>query len=101
MDAWECGLSMFQTMEEVPPLFKEKWSRAMATIFRRIQVALKWFLISAQAFLREPRRGGKKGQSRGAVAARFDCWVRGDWGTLLAFFLVGHASCLLPTLAAS
>ena len=45
---------------------------------------LKWFLISAQVFLRVPKRGGKKSQGFGEIASRFDCFVRGDWGSLLA-----------------
>ena len=37
-----------------------------------------------QAFLREPRRGGKKSQSNSAVSARFDSVLRDDWGSVLA-----------------
>ena len=92
LGAWECGLCEFRTLEEVPPPYRTKWNRAMATILRRVLAAqtveevtrgLKWFLLSGQVFLREPKRGGKKGQSTGELAARFDCVVRGDWGTLL------------------
>ena len=82
----------FRTLEEVPPLYREKWTRAIAIILRRVISAqtdadvnrgLKWFLLSSQVFLREPKRGGRKGQSNGELAARFDCVVRGDWGTLI------------------
>ena len=43
--------------------------------------ALKWFLFALQAFLRRPRRGGKKG--RVGVAARFAALTAGDWGSLV------------------
>ena len=65
----------------------------MSTILSRLQQAatpeeevraLKWFLIAPQAFLREPKRGGKKGQIFSALNARFDCVVRGDFGSILA-----------------
>ena len=93
MEAWQCGLNPFKSLEEVPTHCQEKWARAMATILRRIQEAqseeeldrgLKGFLLSPQLLLREPRRGGRKGQSSNEVSARFDCVVREDWGTLLS-----------------
>ena len=95
LGGWECGLCEFRTLEEVPPPFREKWARALATILRRILEAqteiecsrgLKWFLLSAQILLRESKRGGKKGQGTGEVAARFDCLVRGEWGALVAMW---------------
>ena len=57
-----------------------------------LQGALKWFLIAPQAFLREPRRGGKKGQSSSAISARFDSIVRDDWGTVLALLQADRAA---------
>ena len=89
---WECGLCNFKTLEEVPPQFRQKWTRAFSSILGRILAAqtdketergLKWFLAAAQVFFREPKRGGKRGQSNGQIAARFDCILRGDWGSLL------------------
>ena len=50
-------------------LRKLKYSQTDIAIDR----ALKWFLILPQALLREPRRGGKKGQNKGEVNSRFDC----------------------------
>ena len=73
----------------------------MFTILRRLQQAgteqeeiraLKWFLVAPQAFLREPRRGGKKGQSNSAISARFDSIVRDDWGTVLALLQADKAA---------
>ena len=93
LGVWECGLSSFRALEEVPTRFREKWAKVMSTILRRLQQAvtpeeevraLKWFLIAPQAFLREPKRGGKKGQIFSALNARFDCVVRGDFGSILA-----------------
>jgi hypothetical protein len=73
----------------------------MFIILRRLQQAstqqeeeraLKWFLIAPQAFLREPRRGGKKGQSSSAISARFDSILRDDWGTVLALLQADKAA---------
>jgi hypothetical protein len=73
----------------------------MFIILRRLQQAsthqeetraLKWFLIAPQAFLREPRRGGKKGQSNSAICARFDSVVRDDWGTVIALLQADKAA---------
>ena len=93
LGVWECGLSTFRALEEVPSSFREKWAKVMSTILSRLQQAttleeetraLKWFLIAPQALLREPKRGGKKGQIFSALNARFDCISRGDFGTILA-----------------
>ena len=40
--------------------------------------ALNWFLAAAQGFFREPKRGGKKGQSNAQISFRFDCLSKGD-----------------------
>ena len=93
LGVWECSLSPFRALENVPEIHREKWGNVMFTILRRLQEAntmqeetraLKWFLIAPQAFLREPRRGGKKSQSNSAVSARFDSVLRDDWGSVLA-----------------
>ena len=93
LGVWDCGLSSFRALEEVPTRFREKWAKVMSTILRRLQQAttveeeiraLKWFLIAPQAFLREPKRGGKKGQIFSALNARFDCVAREDFGSILA-----------------
>ena len=41
-------------------------------------------VVAAQLFFREPKRGGKKGQSNGKMAYRLNCLSRGDWGSLLS-----------------
>ena len=85
-------MCQFKTLEEVPPPYRQKWTKAFSTILVRLLAAqsdketdrgLKWFLAAAQIFFREPKRGGKKGQSNGQISLRFDCLVRGDWGSLL------------------
>ena len=93
--AWDCGLCQFRTLEDVPPPYRVKWTRALSTILGRILAAqtedeqnrgLKWFLISAQVLFREPKRGGTRGQSNGHLTARFDCLINGDWGSLLSLW---------------
>ena len=59
---------------------------------RELERGLKWFLFSAQVFLREPKRGGTRGQSNGHLAARFDCLLRGDWGSLLALWVADKSA---------
>ena len=101
LGAWDCALCQFRTLEEVPPPYRVKWCRALVSILKRILAAqteeelnrdLKWFLFSAQLFFREPKRGGSKGQSNGVLAARFDCLLRGDWGTLLELWQADRAA---------
>ena len=41
-------------------------------------------VVAAQLFFREPKRGGKKGQSNGKMAYRLNCLGRGDWGSLVS-----------------
>ena len=61
-------------------------------MLRRIQQAgtkdeqnrgLKWLVALPKTLLREPRRGGKKGQGYGEVSARFEAVREGSWGVLL------------------
>ena len=101
LGVWECGLCEFKTLEEVPPAFRVKWTKGLSFILRRILAAqseekvnqgLKWFLVAAQLFFREPKRGGKKGQSNGKIAFRFDCLGRGDWGSLLFQLVADRAA---------
>lgn len=92
LGGWECILTCFQAMEEVPNAHREKWGKAVALVVRRIldatteearTRALLWFLILPQALLRQAKRGGRKGQNAASVARRFDCVREGDWGSLL------------------
>ena len=92
LSAWECTLSGFNAMKEVPMLHQEKWVRACSAVLRRIQAAatedqltraLKWWLILPQLLLRQATRSGAKGQGARQVAARFQAVVEGDWGKLL------------------
>ena len=36
---WECGLSSFRPLENVPLIHREKWARAMSIILRRLHTA--------------------------------------------------------------
>jgi len=90
--AWECASSMFTPLEEVPRAFRKAWSNALSTVLQRVLQAegeteltraLKWFLALPKLLLREPKRGGKKGQGTGEVQARFESVREGNWGTLL------------------
>ena len=48
-------------------------------------------VFDPQAFLRESKKGGKKGQNQAAINTRFDSVMRGDFGTVLAL-LQAHIS---------
>ena len=89
---WECGLTGFNAMEQVPTVHKEKFARAFSYVLQQILEAnseesltrgLKWFLVLPQALLRQSKRGGKKGQGAAWVSARFQAIVNEDWGKLL------------------
>ena len=90
MGVWECALTPFFPMEDIPDPYREKWGKAMARILRAILNArdqpslcraLKWFLVAPQALLRQAKRGGQAG--RNAVAVRFNAAMEGDWGALV------------------
>ena len=92
LSAWECTLTGFHPMGEVPVVHQEKWVRAVATVLRRLMEAdteqeltraLKWWLILPQLLLRQSKRSGKKGQGAAWIAARFQAVVDGDWGKLI------------------
>ena len=96
LGAWDCGICPFRTLEQVPTAFREKFSRAMANILERLGQAtteleetraLKWFLLCPQLFLREPKRGGTKGQGHAAINVRFEAVSAGSWGELLALLV--------------
>jgi hypothetical protein len=86
---WDCYLSLFSTLENVPLQHQVMWTRAWATVLEREasaeseldkERALKWFCFLAQGLLRTPRRGGRMG--KGAIQACFLLWqgVNGaDW----------------------
>ena len=85
LGAWECYLSIFTTMEEVPHQYKAGWSMAWATVLEREAAAvtdlqqeraLKWLCFLSQRLLRMARRGGRSG--RGAVNQRFAALAVGD-----------------------
>ena len=93
--AWECTLTGFQAMKEVPRVHQEKWVRAVSRVLRRIQEAsteaqltraLKWWLILPQLLLRQAKRNGAKGQGARMVDGRFQAVVEGDWGKLLTMW---------------
>ena len=90
LSPWQCFLTTFGAMEEVPHQHKHMWAWAWSTVLERIQTArteeettrsLKWFLFLSQALLRTPREGGEAG--RGFVAKRFNCLAERKWGELV------------------
>ena len=101
MGVWECALTPFFSMEDVPEPYREKWGKVMSRILRVIlfaknmpslERALKWFLLASQALLRQAKRGGQAG--RNCVGVRFnsamDWRVMGAQITLLQGDLVGE-----------
>ena len=91
--AYDCAVSSIVPMEEVPGPFRKTWATALATVLRRVNIAivsgievdrsLKWLLILPKILLRQPRRGGERGQGSGELAARFQAVQQGSWGSLL------------------
>ena len=68
LGAWDCQLSIFNSMEDVPLQFEAGWSMAFATVLEREagaqtdlqrERALKWFCFLPQALLRAGA-GGKR-----------------------------------------
>ena len=68
-------------LEEISQAYRKAFSSALATVLRRIEQAdsevserraLKWFLVLPKLLLREPRRGGRRGQGSGEVRTRFE-----------------------------
>ena len=94
LGAWECATTITAPLEEVPGAFRNGWSVALLTVLRKIQQAgsdeeliraLKWFLALPKLLLREPKRGGRKGQGTGELSARFEAIRTDNWGKLLVF----------------
>ena len=94
LGAWECAATITAPLEEVPGAFRNGWSVALLTVLRKIQQAgsdeeliraLKWFLALPKLLLREPKRGGRKGQGTGELSARFEAIRTDNWGKLLVF----------------
>ena len=94
-DAFDCSVSSIVPMEEVPGPFRKSWASALAKVLRRVNIALaagdqteldrsiKWMLALPKLLLRQPRRGGERGQGSGEVAARFEAVQQSSWGSLL------------------
>ena len=88
-------LTCTRPLEEVPSAYRKAWSCALTTVLRRVNQAvaggtpeevtrsLKWLLALPKLLLREPRRGGQRGQGSGEVASRFEAVRESSWGSLL------------------
>ena len=90
LGAYECFLTCFPSLQEVPNQHEEAFAEAVAEVLRRreraisdleTRLALSWWLFLPQALLRRPNRGGRAGRQQ--VAKRFACLSRGDWGGLI------------------
>ena len=91
---WDCASTITSPLEEVPGVFRNSWSNALSAVLRKVQQAgsqeettraLKWLLAIPKLLLREPRRGGRKGQGTGELSARFEAVRTENWGLLLVF----------------
>ena len=95
LGAWDCALSRFQTISDIPQAFRSKWAHIYDGVMRHwergvsnqdkeaIDRALKTLLILPQLLLRQASRGGKRGQSGPGLAARFDLALQGEWSALV------------------
>ena len=94
LGAWDCMLTQFATLEDVPAQHMEVWVEAFSQVLQKIEEAedeqqlnraLKWFMLLPQGLLRKTTsRGGRAG--RGQVARRFNAISRGDWGAVVEFW---------------
>ena len=91
---WDCASTITSPLEEVPTVFRNSWSNALSAVLRKVQQAgseeettraLKWLLALPKLLLREPKRGGRKGQGTGELSARFEAVRTENWGLLLVF----------------
>ena len=95
LGAWDCALSPFQAIEEVPAQHREVWALAMDRVHRRVweaqedceelDRALKWWFFLPQALCRRAQRGGRAGI--GQIKKRFNSVVKGDYGELVQLWL--------------
>ena len=91
LSAWECALSTFPAIEEIPAQHREVWALAMNKVHRKIweaqeegddlDRALKWWFFLPQALARKAQRGGRAGV--GQIMKRFNAVVKGDFGELV------------------
>ena len=71
LGVWDCVLSTFSAIEEVPAQHREAWAMAMDRAHRMIwesqehgvdlDRALKWWFFLPQALCRKAQRGGRQG----------------------------------------
>ena len=95
LGAWDCALSPFQAISEVPAQHREAWAMAMDKVLRKIwdnqeeseelDRAIKWWFFLPQALCRRAQRGGRAGV--GQIKQRFNCIVRGDYGAVVKLWL--------------
>ena len=95
LGVWECVLSPFQAMEEIPDQHRGAWALAMEKVHRRVweaeesgeklDRALKWWFFLPQALCRKAQRGGRAGV--GQIKKRFNCVVKGDFAELVNLWL--------------
>ena len=88
LGVWDCVLSPFSAIEEVPAQHREAWAMAMDKVHRKVweaeehgedlDRALKWWFFLPQALCRKAQRGGRAGV--GQIRKRFNCVVNGDYG---------------------
>ena len=91
LGAWDCALSPFPAIEEIPAQHREAWFLAMEKVHRKIweaqdvgedlDRALKWWFFLPQALCRRAQRGGRAGV--GQIKKRFNCIVKGDYGEVV------------------
>ena len=96
LGVWECALSSFPAIEEIPVQHREAWALAMDKVHRRIweaeeegeelDRALKWWFFIPQALCRRAQRGGRAGV--GQIKKRFNCVIQGDYGELVRLWLL-------------
>ena len=95
LGAWDCALSRFSTIKDIPRPYRSKWAHiysGVLILWERASVnqdqqatdrALKALIFLPQLLLRKSGCGGKRGQAGPGLAARFEFALNGDWFSLV------------------
>ena len=89
---WNCALSQFITVSDIPQPFRSKWAHLVDQILQKWEFssnedeenqALKAFLFLPQLLLRQTKRAGRRQRGMAELSHRFDLASNEEWETLI------------------